>query len=103
LLSHPCFSLTNPNKVYSLLGTFFRANPGEFHRADGAGYQFWADQVLALNALNPQVASRMARTLERWRRFTPALQAQIQPQLERVAAGPLSADVAEIIGRALAQ
>ncbi len=102
LLADPAFSLSNPNKVYALLGTFFRANPGEFHAADGSGHAFWAEQVIALDARNPQVASRMARALENWRRYTPALQASIRPQLERVlAVEQLSADVAEVIGKAL--
>ncbi len=104
LLSDPAFSLSNPNKVYALLGSYFRANPGEFHLADGSGHAFWADQVIALDARNPQVAARMARALENWRHFTPALQASIRPQLERVlASAGLSADVAEIVGKALAQ
>jgi aminopeptidase N len=104
LLSDPAFSLSNPNKVYALLGTFFRANPGEFHAADGSGHAFWAEQVIALDARNPQVAARMARALENWRHFTPALQASIRPQLERVLAAPgLSADVAEIVGKALGE
>ncbi|AWI75457.1 aminopeptidase N [Parazoarcus communis] len=102
LMSDPAFSLSNPNKVYALLGTFFRANAGEFHAADGSGHVFWADQVIALNATNPQVASRMARALENWRRYTPELQASIRPQLERVlAAEGLSPDVAEVVGKAL--
>ena len=104
LLSDPAFSLANPNKVYALLGTYFRANPGEFHLADGSGYAFWADQVIALDARNPQVAARMARALENWRHYVPALQARIRPQLERVLASPgLSPDVAEIVGKALQQ
>ncbi|MFP5402413.1 MAG: aminopeptidase N [Gammaproteobacteria bacterium] len=104
LLGDPAFSLSNPNKVYALLGTFFRANPGEFHAADGSGHAFWAEQVVALDARNPQVAARMARALENWRHFTPALQASIRPQLERVLAAPgLSADVAEIIGKAVGE
>lgn len=101
LLRHPDFNLANPNKVYALLGSFFRTNPGEFHRADGSGYAFWAEQIRALNALNPQVASRMARTLERWKNYTPTQQALIQPHLEALAQADLSRDVAEIIGKAL--
>jgi len=102
LMADPAFSLSNPNKVYALLGTFFRANAGEFHAADGSGHVFWADQVIALNASNPQVASRMARALENWRRYTPALQASIRPQLERVLGSEgLSPDVAEVVGKAL--
>ncbi|AMO37123.1 aminopeptidase N [Thauera humireducens] len=102
LMADAAFSLSNPNKVYALLGTYFRANPGEFHAADGSGHVFWADQVIALNAKNPQVAARMARALENWRHFVPALQASIRSQLERVLASPdLSPDVAEVVGKAL--
>jgi aminopeptidase N len=100
LLAHPAFTASNPNKVYALLGTFFRANPGEFHTAEG--HAFWAEQIIALNTLNPQVAARMARALERWGSFTPALQASMRTALEKVAATEgLSADVAEIVGKAL--
>lgn len=102
LLAHPAFNLGNPNKVYALLGSFFRSNPGEFHLPDGSGYAFWADQVIALDARNPQVASRIARSLENWRRFKPELQRRMRVELERVAAAPgLSPDVAEIVGKAL--
>jgi aminopeptidase N len=101
LMDDPAFAITNPNKVYSLLGTFFRGNPAEFHTPEG--HAFWADQVIALDRRNPQVASRMARALENWRRYTPALQASIRAQLERVRdANGLSPDVAEIVGKALA-
>ncbi|NML25956.1 aminopeptidase N [Zoogloea dura] len=103
LMDNPAFSLSNPNKVYSLLGGYFKANAAEFHREDGAGYAFWAEQVVALDRNNPQVASRMARALEGWRKFTPAIQARIRVVLEQVAgAEGLSPDVTEIIGKALA-
>ena len=102
LMDDPAFKLTNPNKVYSLLGAFFRGNPAEFHAADGSGHAFWAEQIIALDAMNPQVASRMARSLENWRRYTPALQTSIRTQLERVRdADGLSPDVAEVVGKAL--
>jgi len=102
LMQHPAFSLGNPNKVHALLGSFFRANPAEFHTADGSGYAFWAEQVIALDATNPQLAARMVRSLENWRRFTPALQERIRVELERVgAASELSPNVAEIIDKAL--
>jgi aminopeptidase N len=100
LMAHPAFTTHNPNKVYALLGTFFRANPGEFHTPEG--HAFWAEQIVALNALNPQVAARMARALERWRSFTPALQRSMKEALETVASTPgLSSDVAEVVGKAL--
>jgi aminopeptidase N len=102
LMDNPAFSLSNPNKVYSLLGGFFKSNAAEFHRPDGAGYAFWAEQVVALDRNNPQVASRMARALEGWRKFTPEIQARIRGALAQVAAAEgLSPDVAEIVGKAL--
>jgi aminopeptidase N len=103
LMEHEAFSLRNPNKVYALLAAFFSANPAEFHRPDGASYAFWVDQVLALDAINPSVASRMARMLDRWKKLTPELQTAAKTALERVqAASGLSRDVAEIVGKALA-
>ena len=83
-----------------LPGWFYWVRPND--AADGSGHAFWAEQVIALDARNPQVAARMARALENWRRLTPALQASIRPQLERVrGAEGLSADVAEVVGKAL--
>jgi aminopeptidase N len=102
LLAHPAFNLKNPNRARSLVFGFCSGNPAQFHAADGSGYAFWADQVLALDALNPQVAARLARALELWRRFTPALREQMRVALERVAAGAKSRDVREIIEKALA-
>jgi aminopeptidase N len=102
LMQDSAFSLSNPNKIYALLGTFFRGNPGEFHAEDGSGHAFWADQVCALDARNPQIAARLARALENWRHYTPDLQASIHVQLERVKAQPgLSNGVAEVIDKAL--
>jgi len=102
LLAHPAFDLKVPNKVYSLIRAF-SANHVRFHAADGGGYAFLADQVLALDKLNPQVAARIARGFDRWKRFDPDRQSKSRFQLERIrdAAG-LSKDVAEIVGKALA-
>jgi len=103
LMGNPAFSLSNPNKVYSLLGGYFRANAAEFHRPDGAGYAFWVEQVKALNKSNPQVAARMARSLEGWRKFTPEIQGRIRTAFEALAKEEgLSPDVAEIVDKALA-
>ncbi|MGA8049521.1 MAG: aminopeptidase N C-terminal domain-containing protein [Burkholderiales bacterium] len=102
LLGHPAFDIKVPNKVYALIRPF-AANHVRFHAADGGGYAFLADQVIALNALNPQVAARMARGFDRWRRFDPVRQAHAVAQLERVRdAEGLSRDVAEIVTKALA-
>jgi aminopeptidase N len=101
LLGHEGFSIKNPNKVYALIGGF-RANQLRFHAADGAGYAFLADQVIALDALNPQVAARMARGFDRWRKFDAGRQQHARAALERIRDKPnLSKDVMEIALRAL--
>jgi len=103
LMQHPAFTLKNPNRARSLLFAFCSSNPAQFHAVDGSGHAFWAEQIIALDAINPQVAARLARTLDRWRKFTPALQKSMREALEKVAsAKKLSNDVAEIIGKALA-
>lgn len=101
LMSHPAFNLKNPNRARSLIFSFCAANPAQFHAEDGSGYAFWADQVIALDALNPQVAARLARSLELWRRFTPALREKMRSALEKVAAQVKSRDVREIVEKAL--
>ena len=101
LLGHAAFDLKVPNKVYALIRSF-SANQVRFHAADGAGYAFLADQVLALDRVNPMVAARMARSFDRWKKFDPGRQAHARAQLERVRdAEGLSRDVAEIAGKAL--
>ena len=101
LLAHPAFDLKVPNKVYALVRTF-GANHVRFHAADGGGYAFLADQIIALNTLNPQVAARMARAYDRWRKFDRARQAKAREQLERIRdTEGLSRDVAEIVTKAL--
>ncbi len=101
LLSHPAFDLKVPNKVYALIRTF-AANHVRFHAADGSGYAFLADQVIALNALNPQVAARMARAFDRWKRFDDRRQAKARAELERIRdAKGLTKDVAEIVTKTL--
>jgi aminopeptidase N len=102
LLSHPAFDIKVPNKVYALIRAF-AANHVRFHAADGGGYTFLADQVITLNALNPQVAARMARGFDRWKRFDAARQAKAKAALERIRdAEGLTKDVAEIVTKALA-
>ncbi len=102
LLGHPAFDLKVPNKVYALIRSF-TANHVRFHAADGAGYAFLADQVLALDRINPQVAARMARGFDRWRKFDAGRQAHARAELGRIRdAEGLSRDVAEIVVKALA-
>jgi len=102
LMQHPSFSLTNPNKVRALLGAFSMMNPTGFHAGSGAGYRLHADQVIALNGLNPQVAARMASAFNAWTRYDEQRQALMRAELERIgAAAGLSPDVAEIVHSAL--
>ncbi len=103
LMQHPAFNLKNPNRARSLIFAFCNSNPAQFHATDGSGHAFWAEQVMALNAINPQVAARLARTLDRWRKYKPALQHSMRSALEKVAASKkLSKDVAEVINKSLA-
>ncbi|MGE5638743.1 MAG: aminopeptidase N [Clostridia bacterium] len=101
LLHHPAFDLKVPNKVYALIRAF-GSNHVRFHAADGSGYAFMADQVIALNDLNPQVAARMARAFDRWKRFDAGRQAHARAALERIRAHKrLTSDVGEIVSKAL--
>lgn len=103
LMKHPDFNLKNPNRARSLIFSFCNANPGGFHRADAAGYVFWSEQVLELDAINPQVAARLARAMDRWKKLTEPYQSAAREALSRVAAKPdLSNDVREVISRTLA-
>ncbi|XAH25304.1 aminopeptidase N [Xylophilus sp. GW821-FHT01B05] len=102
LMAHPDFSLKNPNRARSVIFSFCSANPGAFHRADGAGYAFWAEQVKALDAINPQVAARLARALDRWSKLAEPYRQQARDAIARVAAVPtLSKDTREVVDRAL--
>ena len=101
-MEHPAFSITNPNKVRSLIGAFSMANPTGFHAADGAAYRFHADQVIELDSLNPQVASRMVSAFNQWKRYDQGRQTLMKIQLERIAAVEgLSPGVFEIINKAI--
>jgi len=102
LLADDAFTWRNPNKVRALFGTFGRGNRVAFHRADGAGYALLADAVRTVDALNPQVAARLAAAFNGWRRIEPARAAKMRAALEGLAAGPCSRDLGEIVGRALA-
>ncbi|UXH79620.1 aminopeptidase N [Roseateles amylovorans] len=103
LLKHPDFTLKNPNRARSLIFSLCMFNPAAFHRRDAAGYVFWAEQVLALDAINPQVAGRLARVMDRWTALAQPYRSAAREAIARVAAKPdLSNDVREIVERALA-
>ncbi|UCF47142.1 MAG: aminopeptidase N, partial [Myxococcales bacterium] len=102
LSKHPDFTLANPNRARSLLYAFSAGNPVAFHRADGKAYRFVADQVLQLDALNPQVAARVVSAFNQWKRYEPRRSEQMKAELERIASAPrISKDVSEIVERAL--
>jgi aminopeptidase N len=104
LMAHPDFNLRNPNRARSLIFTYCNANPGAFHRSDAAGYVFWSERVLEIDAFNPQVAARLARAMDRWKKLAEPYRSAAQEAIARVAGkAELSADVREVVGRALEQ
>ncbi|MEH6389611.1 MAG: aminopeptidase N [Pseudomonas profundi] len=103
LMEHPAFTLRNPNKVRALIGSFAAQNLVNFHRQDGAGYRFLADQIIVLNELNPQIASRLLTPLTRWRKYDSTRQELMKTELSRILAQPdLSPDVYEVVSKSLA-
>jgi aminopeptidase N len=103
LTAHPAFSMANPNRVRSLIGAFAQANHTQFNRADGLGYDFVADIVLALDPRNPQVAARLMGAFRSWRALEAGRRERAEATLRRVAAvSSLSRDVHDIVARTLA-
>ncbi|KGG82128.1 aminopeptidase N [Comamonas thiooxydans] len=102
LMKHADFQIKNPNRARSLIFSYCN-NAGAFHRADAAGYVFWADRVIEIDGINPQVASRLARVMDRWKKLAEPYRSAAREAIARVAAKPdLSNDVREVITRALA-
>jgi aminopeptidase N len=102
LTAHPAFSMNNPNRVRALIGSFAHGNTTQFNRPDGAGYDFVADTVLTLDGKNPQVASRLSTAFRSWRALEGGRRSKAEAALRRIAAASLSADVNDIVTRALA-
>jgi aminopeptidase N len=103
LMTLPDFNLKNPNRARSVTFSYCSANPGAFHRTDAAGYVFWSDRVMELDSFNPQVAARLARALDRWKKLAEPYRSAAQTAIARVAAKKdLSNDTREVITRALA-
>ena len=101
LTNHPAYDIRNPNKVFSLI-RIFGANQVRFHAADGAGYAFLADQIIQLDPLNPQIAARIARCFDRWKKFDTGRQKHALEALKRIRSTPdLSTDTTEVVARAL--
>ena len=102
LAAHPAFDVRNPNKVYALVRVFC-ANQAQFHAADGTGYAFATDRILEIDALNPQVAARVARAFDRWKKFDARRRRHAEAALVRLRdSGRLSKDTSEIVQRSLA-
>lgn len=102
LMQHSAFSIRNPNKVRALIGAFCGQNPVHFHDITGAGYGFLAEQVLQLNTLNPQIASRLLTPLTRWRKYDATRQQLMRAQLQKIAdEKTLSKDVYEVVAKSL--
>jgi aminopeptidase N len=102
LLKHQLFSLRNPNRVRSVIGRFCLANPVRFHAADGSGYCFFADQILALDKLNPQITARLLQAMSRWRRYDSSRQKLMEEQLQRIQRqDELSKDTTEVVNKIL--
>ncbi|PCI62520.1 MAG: aminopeptidase N [Gammaproteobacteria bacterium] len=102
LLKHPLFSLKNPNRARSLLSAFSQQNPKYFHCESGKGYQFLTDQLILLNEINPQVASRLLTPLMNFKSFDHIRQQLIKAQLQRLYKLPnLSKDLQEKLNAAL--
>lgn len=103
LMAHPAFTLRNPNRARSVIFQFCSANPSGLHATDGSGYAFWAEQVLALDHINPEIAARLARTFDHWSRFMPSVSTQMREHLQRISEHPtLSRNTLEIVSKALA-
>ena len=104
LMAHPAFDIRNPNKVRAVIGAFCGQNAVNFHQKDGAGYRFLADQIIVLNKMNPQIASRLLVPLTKWRKYAEAVGQMMRAELQRIMAEPeLSKDVYEVVSKSLAQ
>ena len=102
LMQHPDFNLRNPNRARSVIFSYCNANPGAFHRADASGYVFWSERVIEIDRFNPQVAARLARALDRWKKLAEPYRGAAREAIARVAAqAELSNDVREVVTRAL--
>ena len=101
LCQHPAFSLTNPNRLRSVLAQFANANPVQFHQADGSGYRFIAEKIAELDKINPQIASRLLGAFSRWKRLESGRQQQASAALQQLSTQQLSNDTYETLNRLL--
>lgn len=101
LMKHPAFTLKNPNRARSLIFGFCHNNMAQFHCPDGSGYRFWKERLLELDKINPQVAARLARCMDQYKRYIPSLRNLAKQALESVSQQKLSRDTREIIEKTL--
>jgi len=102
LMHHPVFSIRNPNRVRALIGAFARNNPIHFHAADGSGYRWVAERIMEIDALNPQIAARLAGAFNRWKHYDAGRRIIMREQLTRIVERDgCSPDVREIVSKAL--
>ncbi len=102
LVKHEAFSLENPNRTRSLIGSFVAGNQTGFNRADGKAYEFFAEITLRLDSINPQVAARMLTAMRGWKLLEKNRRGKAKSALEKIAAAELSNDVRDIVDRTLA-
>ena len=103
LLNHDDFDITNPNRVRSLISSFCQGNHAQFHASDGSGYQFAAEQIMRLDKVNAQIAARLARSFDRWKKFDDKRQHLAKDALTAIQDSlDLSKDTREVVSRALA-
>jgi len=101
-MSHEAFEFKNPNKARALIGGFCALNPYNFHKMDGSGYEFIADQVIALNAINPQIASRLVNPLTKWKKMDEMRAELMRKHLKRISSiDNLSPDLQEVVTKSL--
>jgi len=102
LMEHESFTIKNPNKVRSLIGSFASSNHFNFHDKLGTGYEFLGEQILKLNTLNPQVAARLVTPLTRWSDYEEPYANLMKKQLKVIKASPgLVSDVYEVVTKSL--
>lgn len=100
-MTHPAFTIRNPNRARSLIFGFCHNNMAQFHATDGSGYAFWSENLIELDKINPQVAARLARCMDQWKRYIPSLRELAGDALRHVSQQTLSRDTREIIGKTL--
>ncbi|MGY0400110.1 MAG: aminopeptidase N, partial [Ostreibacterium sp.] len=100
LSKHPAFSITTPNKVHALYGTFCLQNITQFHHKSGRGYQLLRELISQLDSINPSLAARMVTPLTQWRRFDENRQQLMHKQLQQLLANKkISKDLYEVVSK----